>query len=62
MDDIKDFMRRKFILTMENYSIFNLDEYNENKVTRESRLQWHPLNSVLRQESINLIHVSKIDM
>ena len=47
-EEIKDFMRRKFIMTLDNYSMFNLDQYGDSKVTKEARITWHPMNSVLR--------------
>ena len=55
-------MKRKFILTFENDSFFNLDKYGDRKIAKESRLSWHPMNSVLRQESINKVHIGKVYM
>ena len=61
-DEIKNFMKRKFILTLENHSRFNLDEYDESKITKESAITWHPMNSILRQESINVVNVDHVNM
>ena len=55
-------MKRKFILTIENYSRFNLDEYGESKITKEAHAVWHPMNSVLRQESINVLNIGHVYM
>ena len=61
-DEIRNFMKRKFIMTLENYSRFNLDEYNKNKITREAHIVWHPMNSILRQESVNIIKIGHVYM
>ena len=55
-------MRRKFILTLENHSLFKADKYDHRKITKEAGFKWHLLNSVLRQESINELHVSYATM
>ena len=51
--EIKAFMKRKLIITLENSSRFNQEEYDESKITKESKIVWHPLNTVMRQESVN---------
>ena len=55
-------MKRKFIMTLENYARFNLDEYDDSKITREAHVVWHPMNSVLRQESINVLNIGHVHM
>ena len=60
--EIKAFMKRKFIITVENSSRFNQDEYNDSKITKESKLVWHPMNTVFRQESVNQIGMSHVNM
>ena len=47
-DEISKFMRRKFILTLENHSLFKTDKYDHRKITKEAGVKWHLLNSVLR--------------
>ena len=60
MQEIKEFMKRKFILTLENSSRFQLNEYNKSKIAKESKVTWHPMNSVMRQESIVEVEVGRI--
>ena len=49
-------------MTLENYSRFNLDEYGDAKITKEAHAVWHPMNSVLRQESVNVLHIGQVHM
>ena len=49
-------------MTLENYQMFNIDLYDDNKVTKEARITWHPMNSILRQESINQIYIGEVNM
>lgn len=47
---------------LENQSRFNPEEYGESKITQESVFTWHPMNTVMRQESINKVSVSYVQM
>ena len=53
-------MKRKFIITLENSSIFNVDEFGDQKIDRYSTLVYHPMNSILRQEATMLIELSRV--
>ena len=55
--EVKEFMKRKFIVTLENFSTFSLEDYSENKINRQSRIVYHPMNSFMRQESANIVNV-----
>ena len=61
-EEIRQFMRRKFVITYENQSIFKLDKYDHRKITRESNLVWHPMNTVLKQETVTQVHISEVTM
>ena len=60
--EVKEFMKRKFIVTLENFSTFSLDDYSANKIKRQSRIVYHVMNSVMRQESVNIVNVGTVDM
>ena len=60
--EIKEFMKRKFIVTLENFSTFNLHDYTKDKIKRESHIVYHPMNSVMRLEGANIVKVGIVDM
>ena len=53
-------MRRKFVVTFENHSYFKSDKYDHRKLTKEAHFVFHPMNTILREESINEVHVSRV--
>ena len=55
-------MRRKFVVTFENSENFKADKYDQRKVTTESKFVWHPMTTLLREESVSEIHVSEVTL
>lgn len=55
-------MRRKFVVTFENSEIFKSDKYDQRKVTKESKFIWHPMTTLLREESVSEVHVSEVTL
>lgn len=52
---IKDWMQRKFILTLENTAEFNKETIEDDKVTRTSTLTWNVLSPQMRTETFNYV-------
>ena len=44
--EIYDFLKRKFLVTVENSNIFRMSTYNETKVTFESQFRWYPVFAI----------------
>ena len=49
---ILEWLRRKFIITYANQRRFVIEEFQENKIVEESRTNWIPINSQLREEIV----------
>ena len=49
-------------MTQENHSRFILDKFDKGKIVHESTLTYHPMNSVMRLESVNQIRIGHVDM
>ena len=60
--EIETFLRRKFILTMENQESFNNDDYSDNKIQRVSKTIWYMVNSQYRSEYINEMQVTQMEL
>ena len=61
-EEIRQFMRRKFIMTLENARVFKSHLYDEDKISEESRCSWHQMNTVLRQESVNQLQIHAVTL
>lgn len=61
-EEIRQFMRRKFVVTFENSESFKADKYDQRKVTKESKFIWHPMTTLLREESVSEVHVSEVTL
>ena len=44
-DEITQWLKRKFIITITNNERFNPNDYSDDKVVQESVLIWHPVRS-----------------
>ena len=55
-------MRRKFVVTYENSETFKADKYDQRKVSKESNFIWHPMTTVLREESVSEVHISEVTL
>ena len=48
--EIKPWLQRKFLFTLQNKKIFQKDKIEDEKVKLSSHLHWHVLSTQLRQE------------
>ena len=53
--EINDWMKRKFILTIHNQKRFEPHIYGEDVISQVSHLRWHPIDSHFRTEEFNEI-------
>ena len=60
--EITTFLRRKFILTMQNGQSFNNDDYTHSKIQKSSKAVWYMVNSQYRSEYINELQVTQLDL
>ena len=55
-EEIESWLRRKFLLTLNNQKRFDVDNYNhEEMIDHVSHLRWNPISSTLRKEIVNEI-------
>ena len=60
--EMQRFFRQKYILTLQNNSYLNLEEYGADKIVKSSSLVWNPINIQLKQESVHKIEVIEVEM
>ena len=66
--EITDWLKRKFIVILENTSRFDNGNYLEDanfesgKIVKESRVKWVGINSQLRQEMANDIRITSVEL
>ena len=56
--EIREWLRRKFILTLRNEHNFYQGQYDKDKVASYSKIRWYPINSQQRIEYANEIQQS----
>lgn len=61
-EEIKHWMRRKFLLTLENQVTFNKDIIEYPKLSKSSRLVWNVLSPQNRIEMYNYVSLTKLDL
>ena len=59
-EEITEWLKRKFIIVVNNQRRFNQHEYGVNKVTSESLFTWFPIKSTDRQEKVNVINSEEL--
>ena len=59
-EEITQWLKRKFIITIRNNERFSPQDYSEDKVVQESVFTWHPVRSTLQEEQINHIAISRL--
>ena len=52
-EEITEWLRRKFILTLSNEYNFYQGEYDDQKIKNYAKIKWYPINSQQRIEYIN---------
>lgn len=60
--EIKPWLRRKFVLVLENQQSFNKDKVEDRKLHKSSRLRWNTLSPQIRIDSYNYVQISKLDL
>ena len=58
--EIQAFLRRKFIMTLNNQIRFNTMEYDEGRLVKESIMSWYPIHSQLPQEIANKVQATDL--
>ena len=61
-EEITQWLRRKFIVVVNNSDRFNQEDYTDNKVVRESVFTWFPIKSTSREEIVNEITIEELQL
>ena len=59
-DEIKQWLARKFILILQNNERFSTRLYGDEKVAKESRTVWIPINSQVREEIVYKVQLTDL--
>ena len=46
-EEITAWLKRKYIITVENTNVYRMHVYNESRVTHESHFKWYPISTAL---------------
>ena len=57
-----NWLKRKFLLVLENQVSFNRDTVEEHKITKSSRLVWNILSPQLRTDAYNKVELTKLEL
>ena len=60
--EIKDWLKRKFILTYTNRKRFQIEEFNNQKIIDEAKTTWIPINSQLREDVVFQLQVTNLQL
>ena len=55
-----DWLRRKFVVTFVNQRRFRLEAFDEGKIVEESRTNWIPINTQIREEIVFKLSVTHL--
>ena len=61
-DEVKEWLKRKFILTYANSIRFRLELFNSAKIVKESRTTWIPINTQYREEKVFMSQVTYAEL
>ena len=61
-DVIKLWLKRKFLLILENQELFNKDLVLDDKIIKSSRLVWHVLSPQLRTDIYNTVELTELNL
>ena len=60
--EIYDWLKRKFVIAVANSKRFVLEEFDDNRIKKEARLTWIPINSQLREEKIFMVQTKLLTL
>ena len=60
--EIKPWLRRKFVMALENQFSFNKEKVETEKLKKTSRLRWITLTPQIRTDIYNYVQISKLDL
>jgi len=61
-EEIKEWLKQKYILTLNNQRRFRLEEFRKGKVVPESRTNWIPINTQYREEVVFKIEITSLEL
>ena len=62
-EDITTYLRRKFIIVLQNEVRFKINEYSdEGRIKPQSRLIWHPIASAIRQDIVQRVSTTELEL
>ena len=62
-DEITEWIKRKFIVVLTNQQRFDIEEIgSEATIISESRLTWFPIASQSREEAVNNVEMTEIEL
>ena len=61
-EEILKYLRRKFIVILQNEVRFNTMEYSDEKIVPQSRLVWHPVSSQIRQDFAQTVYTTELQL
>ena len=61
-EEITQWLRRKFIMTVINNERFDPTVYTDERVVRESILEWTPIKSTVVEETVNIIKIQRLEL
>ena len=60
--EIKPWLQRKFLFTLQNQKIFQKDVVQDDKVKNSSFITWHVLSTQLRQEIFSEVQIKLLKL
>ena len=58
--EIYEWIKGKYIITIENSWVFRSNKFNERRMTAESNFHWFPLSSIMKVETSRMMTVGEI--
>ena len=59
---ITTWLKRKFIIVLQNQERFQTTEYNEDRVVKESKLIYYPIDSLMRKEYAQNVQITDLQL
>ena len=61
-EEITNFLKRKFIIVLQNQERFQSHKYDESRIIKEAKFRWFAIKSSDRQEVVQKVKVSKLQL
>ena len=61
-EEITEFLKRKFIIMLNNQERFQAHKFDETRIVKEAKFTWFAIKSSDRQEVVQKIKVSKLEL